>query len=81
MTDDAVEIRNAIKRVWPEDSIPIYLCAFHIIKNWKNHILLKVPNVGNLRDLVYKALHNFLYLKIDRRKIIKKHLVRVKKPL
>jgi len=65
MADDAVEIRNALKRAWPEDNVPIYLCAFHIIKNWKNHILLKVPNVGNLRDLVYNALHFFLCIPID----------------
>ena len=45
MTDDAVEIRSALKRAWPEDNVPIYLYTFHIIKNWKNHILLKVPKI------------------------------------
>ena len=33
LTDDAVEIRNALKRAWLEDEVPVYLCTFHIIKN------------------------------------------------
>ena len=31
LTDDAAEIKNAIKHAWPEDNVLVYLCAFHII--------------------------------------------------
>jgi hypothetical protein len=65
MINDAPKIRNALKRVWPKEEVPIYLCAFHIIKNWKNHILLKVPNMENLQNLMYQALYGFLYTSIE----------------
>jgi len=62
LTDDAAEIRNAIKRVWPKDDVPVYLCAFHVIKNWKNHILQKVPNLGNLRELVFDQSNACIFI-------------------
>ena len=65
IVDDADYQRNAIKRAWPEDEVSIYLCSFHVLKNWKNHIWTKIPNLGILRDLVYKQLHSFMYLPID----------------
>ena len=65
LTDDAAEIRNALKRAWPKDEVPVYLCSFHIIKNWKSHLLWKVPDLGNLRTLVYTAMYDFLYTPIE----------------
>ena len=43
LTNDAAEIQNALKRAWPEDEVPVYLCTFQIIKNWNSHLLSKVP--------------------------------------
>jgi hypothetical protein len=54
IVDDAYYQRNTIKRAWPEDEVPIYLCSFHVLKNWNNHIWTKLPNLDTLRDLVYK---------------------------
>lgn len=54
-----------MKRAWPEPEVPIYLCAFHVLKNWKNQIWAKVPNLGSLKDLVYRQLHSFLYMPIE----------------
>ena len=65
IVDDADYQWNAVKQAWPEDEVPIYLCSFHVLKNWKNHIWTKVPNLGTLRDLVYKILHSFLYTPIE----------------
>jgi len=38
IVDDVDYQRNANKRAWPEDEVSIYLCYFHVLKNWKNHI-------------------------------------------
>jgi len=57
--------KNAIKRAWSKDEVPIYLYSFHVLNNWKNHIWSKVPNLGTLRDFVYKHLHSFMYLPIE----------------
>ena len=65
IVDDADFQRNAIKQTWPEHEVPIYLCSFHVLRNWKNQIWTKVPNLGTLRDLVYKQLHSFIYLPIE----------------
>ncbi|KAG0593276.1 hypothetical protein KC19_1G317700 [Ceratodon purpureus] len=65
IVDDAVEQRNALKRAWPESEVLIYLCAFHVLKNWKNHIWTKVPNLGSLREFVYRQLHSLLYMPIE----------------
>ena len=69
LTDDTAEIQNALKRAWPEDEVPIYLYTFHIIKNWKYHFLSKVPDLENLRTLVYTAMRNFLYTPIEYKEI------------
>jgi hypothetical protein len=68
MANDAPKISNAFKRMWLEDEVLIYLCAFHIIKTWKNHIILKVLDLENLHDLVYRALHKFLTLLLSIKK-------------
>lgn len=57
IVDNADIHRNAIKRTWPEDKAPIYLCSFRVLKNWKNHIWTKVHSLGTLKYLVYKQLY------------------------
>ena len=69
LIDDAGEIRNALKHAWREDEMLVYLCTFHIIKNWKSHLLSKVPDLENLRTLVYTAMHDFLYTPIKYKEI------------
>jgi hypothetical protein len=54
--------KYAIMQAWPEDEVPIYLCSFHVLKIWKNHICTKIPNLGALRDLIYRKLHFFMYV-------------------
>ena len=58
--------------------MPLYLCTFHIIKDWKSHLLSKVPNVANLRTLVYTAMHDFLYTLIEYKETESKFLNRAK---
>ena len=69
LTNDAAKIRNALKRAWPEDEVLVYLCAFHIIKNWKSHILSKVLDLENLQTLIYNVIHEFLYTPIEDKEI------------
>ena len=78
LIDDVAEIRNALKRAWPEDEVPVYLCTFHIIKNWKSHLLSKVPDLENLRTLVYTAMHDFLYTPIEYKETESEFLNRAK---
>ena len=69
LIDDVAEIQNALKLAWPEDEVLVYLCTFHIIKNWKSHLLSKVPDLGNLQTLVYTTMHDFLYTLIKYKEI------------
>ena len=34
-------------------------------KSYLDHIWAKIPNLGTLKDLVYKQLHFFMYLPIE----------------
>ena len=65
IVNDIVEQRNTLKQAWLKIEVPIYLCAFHVLKNWKNHIWTKISNLGTLKDLVYWQLHSFLYMPIE----------------
>ena len=56
----------------------MYLCTFYIIKNWKSHLLSKVSDLGNLRTLVYTAMHDFLYTPIEYKEIEPEFLNRAK---
>jgi hypothetical protein len=70
--------KYAIMRAWPEDEDPIYLCSFHVLKIWKNHICTKIPNLGTLRDLIYRKLHFFIYVIIEYKEIKEYVLKRVR---
>jgi hypothetical protein len=39
--------------VWKDENMPMYLCAWHALKNWKKNIISKVPKDGNLKDYVF----------------------------
>ena len=56
----------------------VYLYTFHIIKNWKSHLLSKVPDLGNLQTLVYTTMHDFLYAPIEYKETKSKFLNRAK---
>ena len=78
LTDNVAEIRNALKRASSEDEVPMYLCTFHIIKIWKSHLLSKVLDLGNLRTLVYIAIHEFIYTPIKYKETKSEFLNRAK---
>ena len=65
ISDEVYYQKNVIKRAWTKDKVFIYFCHFHVLMNWKNHIWTKIPNLGTLRDLVYKQLHSFMYHPIE----------------
>ncbi len=34
----------------------MYLCVWHVLKNWKKMIVLKVPKVKDKKEAVFQAL-------------------------
>ena len=65
IVDDGVEQKNALKQAWHKLEVLIYLCIFCVLKNLKDHIWAKVPNLGFLTKVVNWRLHSFLYMPIE----------------
>jgi hypothetical protein len=63
-------IKKNCNHVWKDKNVPMYLCAWHVLKNWKKNIISKVPKDGDLNDYIFQALKVTTYNSIEYEKNI-----------
>jgi hypothetical protein len=59
-----------VKIVWGDDQLPIYLCAWHVLKGWRLHSMGKIKDSG-MRCAILDDLHTVVYMPIEPSEIIK----------
>jgi len=58
--------------VWKDKNVSMYLCAWHVLKNWKKKIISKVPKDGDLKDHIFQALRATMYkFKLSMKKVLR----------
>ncbi len=65
-----------VKIVWGDDQVPIYFCAWHVLKVWHVHSMEKIKNNG-VRRAVLDDLHNIMYMPIEPKDNIEAIMTRV----
>ncbi len=50
--------------MWGEDQVPIYLCAWHVLKAWRLHLMEKIKNNG-VWPTILDDLHIIMYMLIE----------------
>jgi hypothetical protein len=53
--------RKTFSHVWTNKNVLVYLCAWHVLKNWKKKIISKVPMDGNLKDHIFQVFRAMMY--------------------
>ena len=49
--------------MWREENVPIFLCAWHILKNWKKTTFSKIKEVS-LRNDVFNECRMWMYAQL-----------------
>jgi len=53
-----------VKIVWGEEQMPIYLCAWYVLKAWCVHSIEKIKDNG-VWHVILDDLHNVMYITIE----------------
>jgi hypothetical protein len=53
-----------VRIVWGDDQVPIYLCAWHVLKAWRLHSMEKIKN-NEMRCAILDDLHTVMYMPIE----------------
>jgi hypothetical protein len=53
-----------IKMVWDNNQMPIYLCAWHVLKAWHSHSMQKIKGNG-VWHAILDNLHTVMYMVIE----------------
>jgi hypothetical protein len=53
-----------VKIVWGKDQMPIYLCAWHVLKAWSLCSMEKIKDNG-VRHVIMDNLHTVMYMPIE----------------
>ncbi len=53
-----------VKIVWGDDQVPIYLCAWHVLKAWCLRLMEKIKD-NDMRHEILDDLHSILYMPIE----------------
>ncbi len=52
-----------VRILWGNDQVPIYLCAWHILRAWCLHSMEKIKN-NEMRCAILDDLHTIMYMPI-----------------
>jgi hypothetical protein len=52
-----------LRVVWAIENIPIFLCAWHVLKTWHLHVMEKIKDV-EVRQIILHDLHDVMYISI-----------------
>jgi hypothetical protein len=63
--------------VWGEDQVPIYLCAWHILKAWRLCSMEKIKDNG-VQRVILDDLHTIMYMPIELNESIEAFMTRGK---
>jgi hypothetical protein len=50
-----------VKIVWGDNQVPIYLCAWHVLKVWRLHSMEKIKN-NEMWRAILDDLHTIMYM-------------------
>jgi hypothetical protein len=53
-----------VRIVWGDDQVPIYLCAWHILKVWRLRLMEKIKN-NEMWRAILDDLHTMMYMPIE----------------
>jgi hypothetical protein len=53
-----------VRIVWGDDQMPIYLCAWHVLKAWRLRSMEKIKN-NEMRRAILDNLHTVMYMPIE----------------
>jgi hypothetical protein len=53
-----------VKIVWGDDQVPIYLCAWHVLKAWRLHSMKKIKD-NEVPHAILDGLHTVMYMSIE----------------
>jgi hypothetical protein len=67
--------------MWKDENVPMYLCAWHVLKNWEKNIISKVPKDGDMKDRIFQALKATMYKSIEYEKNIEDFIGCIQKKL
>jgi hypothetical protein len=66
-----------VKIVWGDDQVPIYLCAWHVLKVWRLCSMEKIKD-NEVQRAILDDLHTIMYMPIEPNKSIKAFMTRGK---
>ncbi len=66
-----------VRIVWGEDQVPIYLCAWHILKAWRLCSMEKIKDNG-VQRVILDDLHTIMYMPIELNESIEAFMTRGK---
>jgi hypothetical protein len=63
-----------VRIVWGDDQVPIYLCAWHVLKAWRLNSMEKIKN-NEMRCAILDDLHTVMYMPIEPSESIKAFMI------
>jgi hypothetical protein len=66
-----------VRIVWGDDQVPIYLCAWHILKAWRLRSMEKIKD-NEMRHAILDDLHTVMYMPIEPSESIEAFITRRK---
>ncbi len=66
-----------VRIVWGDDQVPIYLCAWHVLKAWHLRSMEKIKD-NEMRHAIFDNLHTIMYMPIESSESIEAFMTRGK---
>jgi hypothetical protein len=66
-----------VRIVWGDDQVPIYLCAWHILKAWRLRSMEKIKD-NEMKHAILDDLHTVMYMPIEPSESIEAFITRRK---
>jgi hypothetical protein len=64
-----------VRIVWGDDQVPIYFCAWHVLKAWRLHLMEKIKD-NEVRCAILDDLHTIMYMPIEPNENIEAFMIR-----
>ncbi len=64
-----------VRIVWGDDQVPIYLCAWHVLKAWHLCSMEKIKD-NEMRRAILDNLHTVMYMPIEPSESIEAFMIR-----
>ncbi len=64
-----------VRIVWGDDQVPIYLCAWHVLKVWHLRSMEKIKDI-EMRRAILDNLHTVMYMPIEPNESIEAFMTR-----